>query len=45
MTVRMTILAGVLSLAAALLALPAGPVSAAEALSGAQQDQIEAVVR
>ena len=28
-----------------LLALPAGPVSAAEALSGAQQEQIEAVVR
>jgi protein-disulfide isomerase len=44
MTVKTTILAGMLSLAA-LLALPAGPVSAAEALSGAQQEQIEAVVR
>ena len=44
MTVKTTILAGVLSLAA-LLALPAGPVSAAEALSAPQQEQIEAVVR
>jgi protein-disulfide isomerase len=44
MTVKTTILAGALSLAA-LLALPAGPVSAAEALSAPQQEQIEAVVR
>jgi protein-disulfide isomerase len=44
MTVKMTILEGVLWLAA-LLALPAGPVSAADALSSAQQEQIEAVVR
>src|SRR5512132_901353 len=44
MTVRTTILAGLLSLAG-LLAPPAGPVSAAEALPAAQQELIEAVVR
>jgi protein-disulfide isomerase len=44
MTVKTTILAGLLSLAG-LLAPPAGSVSAAEALSAAQQELIEAVVR
>lgn len=44
MWVRMTILTGVLPLAT-LLALPAGPVSAGEELSAAQQERIEAVVR
>ena len=44
MTVRTTILAGLVSLAG-LLAPPAGPVSAAEALPAAQQERIEAVVR
>jgi protein-disulfide isomerase len=44
MTVKVTILGVVLWLAT-LLALPTGPVSAAEALSSAQREQIEAVVR